>query len=80
MFEGIVTSELARGCCWIEQTDTHASVFCHISKVNGNRVLHVGDRVSFSGVVENPKHPGKLMADNVTYLGHVVARQISAVR
>lgn len=77
MFEAIVTSELARGCVWLERIDTHASAFCHISRVHDNRVLHVGDRVSYSALIENPKNPGKMMADNVTWLGHTFARQTS---
>lgn len=76
MFEGIVISESVRGTSWVEQDETHTSVFCHISHVAGNRVLHVGDRVRFT-ITENPNRPGKMMADNVTYVGHVIARQTS---
>ena len=77
MFEAIVISELARGCVWLERVDNHSSIFCHVSRVRDNRVLHVGDRVKFASVIENPRNPGKMMADDVEYIGHLITRQVS---
>jgi cold shock CspA family protein len=68
MFRGIVVETARRGVVWIEQTDTHRSLFCHISKVIGLRVLHIDDIISFD-IAANPRRPGQDMAVNVTYVG-----------
>jgi cold shock CspA family protein len=76
MFSGTIISELGRGASWCEQDETHSSVFVHISHVAGRRVLHTGDRITFS-IADNPMRPGQTMAVDVSYVGHTIARQTS---
>jgi cold shock CspA family protein len=65
---GFVRLESTKGFVFLEADDTHQSVFCHISQVEGERCLHLNDRVSFD-IVSNPIKPGTTMAGNVVYLG-----------
>ena len=73
---GTVTEESTKGFSFIEADETHASIFCHISQVKGNRCLHRGDRVNFD-VIPNPVRSNTTMAGKVEYLGHPIARQVS---
>lgn len=73
---GTVVSETSKGFVFIEDDSTHQSIFCHISQVHDGRCLHVGDRVSFD-LVPHTRGQG-VMAGNVVYIGHAVARQVSA--
>jgi cold shock CspA family protein len=77
MFSGTIISELGRGAFWCEQDETHSSVFVHISHVADRRVLHIGDRITFS-IAPNPMRPGQRMAVDVTYVGRNIARQSSS--
>jgi cold shock CspA family protein len=76
MVEGTIITQLGRGASWCEQDITHSSIFVHISQVADRRVLHVGDRIRFE-VGPNPAKPDKVMAFNVTYIGHTIARQVA---
>ena len=71
----IVTSDITRGFCFCETTETHQSIFIHISQVKDGRCLHPGDRISLE-TIPNPLRPGQVMGGNVVYLGHIIARQI----
>jgi cold shock CspA family protein len=73
---GIIISESDKGFVWCETDVTHQAVFIHLSNVEGRRILHKLDRVSFE-LGLNPKRPGQTQGLNVKYLGHVIARQVS---
>jgi cold shock CspA family protein len=72
---GTVVSDSTKGFVFIEDDETHQSIFCHISQVKDERCLHVGDRVSFT-LIPHSRKQGMTMAGNVVYLGRVIVRQV----
>lgn len=77
MSTGTITFSSGKGWYFAENDADHCSVFVHIRDVENQRCLRVADRIQFN-LSENPKHPGKTCAVHVKYIGHTVARQISA--
>jgi hypothetical protein len=71
----IITSEPVRGACFGEDLDHHISVFVPLKQVIDSRFLHINDTITFD-LIENPIRPGKMMAANVRYTGHTIARQV----
>jgi cold shock CspA family protein len=67
---GTVIEESTKGFSFIETDETHQSVFCHISQVNGSRCLHRGDRVRFE-LIPNPVRRNDMMAGKVEFMGRV---------
>jgi cold shock CspA family protein len=74
MYEGVITFVSNKGWFFAENSATHSAVFVHQNQVENNRYLKVDDRISFDEV-PSTKNPGKMMAANVKYLGHIVAAQ-----
>ena len=73
----VVSEEKGRPYWFAEQDLTHESVFIHIKCVKRERYLHAGDRVRFD-LAPNPKHPEKMQAVNVEWIGAEIAIQQSA--
>jgi cold shock CspA family protein len=71
---GIITFSSGKGWYFAENLSDHSSTFVHQNQVENQRYLRVDDRISFD-LAPSPKAPGKLMAVNVKYLGHIVAAQ-----
>ena len=70
--QGIVRFVSSKGWYFAECVSNQSSVFVHQKDVANNRYLRVDDRIEFD-LSENPKHPGKMCAINVNYLGHSIA-------
>ena len=76
MLEGIITFVSGKGWYFAENLADHTAVFVHQNQVENQRYLKVDDRISFS-IAPSTSNPGKSMAINVKYLGHVIARQVA---
>ena len=70
---GKVVTESTKGFVFIEAEGTCQSVFCHISQVQDERCLHLGDLVTFD-ILPNPVRKGSTMAGNVVWIGREVSR------
>ena len=74
--EGIISYVSGKGWFFAENLADHTSVFVHQKQVENQRILQVGDRISFE-LGPSPTHPGKIEAVRVKYRGRTIARQVS---
>ena len=75
MCEGLVTFVSGKGWYFAENLAEHSAVFVHQNQVENRRYLKVDDRISFD-LVPSITRSGEMMATNVKYLGHTIARQV----
>jgi cold shock CspA family protein len=74
--QGTITFVSNKGWYFARNDATDTAIFVHANHVENQRFLRVDDRISFDEAPSNKK-PGHLMAVNVKYLGHTIARQVS---
>ena len=79
MYTGTITFVSGKGWFFAERDGDSAAIFIHQRDVENRRYLKIDDRVEFD-VDTSPRHPDKICAVNVKYIGHIVARQMSAER
>lgn len=76
MDTGTIFRVFPNGCYLCERDGDSIVLFVHPKHIASQRRLHIDDRISFNSAPSSVC-PGKLQANDVTYLGHTIARQVS---